>query len=80
MRTYTSSVSRRGQVTIPAEVRQHLGLQPGDRIEFLVGADSVWLRPAEFTLDTAFGSVTPLSMPEDFEVLARIAKEARVAP
>ena len=30
----TSTVSSKGQVVIPAEVRQRLGLHPGDRVVF----------------------------------------------
>ena len=32
----TSSVSSKGQVTIPQEVRIRMGLKEGDRVEFVV--------------------------------------------
>lgn len=32
-------VTVKGQVTIPKPVRDHLGLRPGDRVEFEVDAD-----------------------------------------
>lgn len=34
-----STVTRRGQVTIPKEIRDRLGLAPGSRVEFALTAD-----------------------------------------
>jgi antitoxin PrlF len=31
-----STVTKKGQVTIPKAVRQHLGVKPGDRVKFFV--------------------------------------------
>jgi antitoxin PrlF len=31
-----STVTKKGQITIPKEVRQHLGVKPGDRVKFFV--------------------------------------------
>jgi antitoxin PrlF len=41
-----SSVSSKGQVTIPQEVRTRLGLRPGDRVEFVAEGDKTIVRPA----------------------------------
>jgi AbrB family looped-hinge helix DNA binding protein len=41
----TSSVSSKGQVTIPQEVRTRLGLHAGDRVEFVMEGDRTILRP-----------------------------------
>lgn len=41
-----STVSRKGQVTIPKEIRKALGLRPGDRLDLSVNADlTLRLRP-----------------------------------
>ncbi|MDE2452388.1 MAG: AbrB/MazE/SpoVT family DNA-binding domain-containing protein [Burkholderiales bacterium] len=40
----TSSVTRKGQVTIPKSLRQKLGIRQGGRIEFLLVDDCVQLR------------------------------------
>jgi len=42
----TSTLTSRGQTTIPKSIREALGLQAGDRIEFLVEAGEVVLRRA----------------------------------
>ena len=42
----SSSISSKGQVTIPQEVRLRLGLQEGDRVEFVVEGERTLIRPA----------------------------------
>ena len=42
----TSSVSSKGQVTIPQEVRVRMGLKEGDRVEFVIENGQTILRPA----------------------------------
>jgi antitoxin PrlF len=39
-------LSGKGQVTLPQEVRQRLGLKQGDRIEFVLEGELTMLRPA----------------------------------
>ncbi len=39
-----SKVSSKGQVTIPKEVREKLGVEPGDRIGYEVEGDTVRIR------------------------------------
>jgi antitoxin PrlF len=41
-----SAITSKGQATIPKAIREHLGLQPGDRAKFFVHPDgSVVLLP-----------------------------------
>jgi AbrB family looped-hinge helix DNA binding protein len=42
----TSTLTSRGQTTIPKSIREELRLQPGDRIEFILEEDQVVLRRA----------------------------------
>jgi AbrB family looped-hinge helix DNA binding protein len=46
----TATLTSKGQTTIPKEVRDHLHVSPGDKLDFLIDAEGrVVLRPA--TLD-----------------------------
>jgi AbrB family looped-hinge helix DNA binding protein len=42
----SSTVSSKGQVTVPIEVRHRLGLRVGDRVEFVFEDGRTVLRPA----------------------------------
>jgi len=41
----TSTISSKGQVTVPIEVRHRLGLKEGDRVEFVFEGGRTFLRP-----------------------------------
>lgn len=55
----SSSVTVKGQVTIPKEIRDRLGIRPGDRVEFLEGADGVRIRKqvSRGPIDELYGSL-----------------------
>lgn len=42
----TATLTSKGQTTIPKDVRTHLRLEAGDRVEFILAGDAVILRPA----------------------------------
>jgi AbrB family looped-hinge helix DNA binding protein len=42
----SSTISSKGQVTVPIEVRHRLGLKEGDRVEFVLEDGRTVLRPA----------------------------------
>ncbi len=77
MRQITTTITQRGQVTIPAEVRRVLGVKPRDKVAFTIEDGVVHLAPASFILESAYGSVKPSEKPEDFDEVSRIAKEAK---
>jgi len=54
---YMSTLTRKGQVTIPKEVREALGARPGDRVEFIVEDESVKLIKVEEDDDPIAGAV-----------------------
>lgn len=70
MKEIVSAVTSKGHVTIPVEVRRHLGVGMPDRIAFVIDAEGqVRLRPARLTLADLRGIVPPLPGREtvDFE-------------
>lgn len=77
MKQIMATISPRGQVIIPAEALQALGLRPTDKVAFTINDGQVRLVPASFTLESAYGSVQPSNRPEDFEAISRIAKSAK---
>jgi len=42
----SSTISSKGQITVPLEVRKRFGLNVGDRVEFVVDKDRTTIRPA----------------------------------
>ncbi len=72
---YIMPVTSKGQVTIPAVVRQLLGLKKNAKVAFRVEGNAVTVEPAEATLQAAYGAVEPITRPEDFEKIAQIAHE-----
>lgn len=75
MREFTTTITQRGQVTIPAEVRRVLGVKHRDKVAFTIEDGEVRLASASFTLESAYGSVKPSKKPEDFEEISRAAKD-----
>ena len=43
---YSSSISSKGQLTVPLEIRTRLGLSTGDRVEFVLGGERTVIRPS----------------------------------
>lgn len=74
-----STVTRKGQTTIPVSVRNHLGLSAQDKVLFSIEASGkVIVESFPMTLNDAYGSVQPISRPENFSKLTKIAKQERV--
>ena len=68
----TTSVTSKGQVTIPKEIRRQLGIRQGSRIEFVMAGDRVELRVKSTPSNApgnGFGLVksTKSSVPVDFD-------------
>jgi antitoxin PrlF len=41
----SSTISSKGQITVPQEIRKRLGLEPGDRVEFVIEEGRTVIRP-----------------------------------
>ena len=77
MKEMLTTVTQRGQVTIPAEVRKLLGVKPKDKVAFTIAEGRVELSRAKFTLETAYQSVPPLKQPLSDQEMSRLAKEEK---
>ena len=69
----TTTMTTKGQVTIPKSVRQQLGLKQGSRVTFVVEGDHAVLRPtspARALPKSGFGMVKVAgpALPADFDV------------
>lgn len=69
MKESLATITTKGQVTIPAEVRKALGLRPRDKVAFVFDQGQVKIEPSSSTLRHGFGAVEPRKKPEDFKRL-----------
>jgi len=51
----TSTITSKGQVTIPAEMRKRLGLKAGDQVGFIIDDEGIRVVPREHRIEAAFG-------------------------
>jgi len=75
---YVQTVTIKGQVTIPIELRKMLGVEPSSQVIVSLDAGRVVIEPVSMTLEEAFGSVQPINKPENFKELRTIALEEHV--
>ncbi|MHB8574049.1 MAG: AbrB/MazE/SpoVT family DNA-binding domain-containing protein [Dehalococcoidia bacterium] len=76
MRTFVSSVSPKGQITLPIEVRRLLGIHPKDRVIIRLDGEVVTIATGELSLADIYRSVPALPRPlTDAEIDAIVAEE-----
>lgn len=61
-----STITQKGQVTIPASIRAALGLQPRQRVMITNDATGARIQPSP-DIFSLMGSVKPRKRPEDFK-------------
>jgi antitoxin PrlF len=54
MPTFETTITSKGQMTLPAEIRKLWRLKPGDRVEFLAGRDGRFFVRPRNAAPTAF--------------------------
>jgi len=73
----SSTITSKGQITVPKEIREHLRLKPGDRIDFVKGrSGQITLKAIDTDIRSLRGILRskrkePLSVEEMNEVIAR---------
>ena len=75
MAEYVSTMTQKGQVTIPGELRKALKIKPKDRVAFELVDGEVRLRPISSWVESTYGTVKPLSRPEDLRSIRQEAEE-----
>lgn len=71
---FRAGVSKKGQVTLPAEVRKHLNIKPGAHVYFVIEDNGVRITPAGGKIDSLKGIIKAAG-PQDFTAARRQAME-----
>jgi bifunctional DNA-binding transcriptional regulator/antitoxin component of YhaV-PrlF toxin-antitoxin module len=69
------SITERGQVTVPAEVRRVLGIDKKGPVTFVIEDGVVTLRRPTLTWRDVGRSIQPVNTPEDWDARIREAKD-----
>ena len=71
-------VGRRGQITLPKEVRRRIKVEEGDQIAFVIDGEQVVIKPVKESLLDLRGRV-PVKKEQDFNAVRKqvIAKRAK---
>ena len=75
----SSTLSSKGQTTVPREIREYLQLGPRQRIAFVVEEGKVVLRPEGRPLAAIVGSLRGKGTPPTKDKIRKIVSDAAVA-
>jgi AbrB family looped-hinge helix DNA binding protein len=75
MKEYISSVSPKGQITLPIEIRRQLGIKPKDKVAISLDEDGVQVTPLGGSVAESFGAIPALREPRTLEEMTQIAHE-----
>jgi len=76
MRELLTVVTRKGQVTVPAEIRRALGIKEGDRVAFVMEGDEVRLVVKGSVVERTAGVLRSSRPAETAEELREAAERA----
>jgi len=66
MHTFETTLTSKGQVTIPVEIRKALKLKPKDKVLFELNGDVAKIMPSSSKLVAGFGAISAKTKPEKF--------------
>lgn len=69
-----STMTRKGQVTIPKVIRDRLGLKEGEKVFFMMRGEEVVLKVIKGTILELKGSVRSAGRPEVFRNIRQLVK------
>src|SRR3712207_285732 len=75
MEEFVSSVSPKGQVTIPSAMRRRLGVKPKDKVAFRYAEDGVKIVRIESPLAASYQAVPALDPPRTLDEMIEVARE-----
>jgi AbrB family looped-hinge helix DNA binding protein len=75
MTAFESSLSPKGQITLPLELRRRWGLKPKDRVAIQIEDDIVTIAPLRSPVEATYGVLSPLPRPLSVEEMTEIAAE-----
>ncbi len=80
MKQILSTITSMGQVTVPAEVRRHLGLAAHDHVAFIIEADGTvrLSSPQRATVKSLRGAAGTLPHPMSWHEMREIAYKDRI--
>lgn len=71
-----ATLTSKGQTTIPKEIREHLHLHPGDRLEFVIDEEGqVIMLPATIDVTELKGILPPPKRPVTVEEMNQAVKK-----
>ena len=81
MAELVSTITSKGQVTLPVKVRRHLGVTNRDKVEFVIGEDGVVrVQPVAYpTIASLRGVAGKLPRPMSWSEMIEIAHEDHIA-
>lgn len=72
-----ATLTSKGQITIPQEIRERLGVEKGDKIEFVTEGGVTYIRPARDQLNPFEAYVGALGAFDDVEAVNNWVRELR---
>jgi AbrB family looped-hinge helix DNA binding protein len=75
MREMLSSVSPKGQVTLPIEIRRKLGIKPKDKVAFRLEGTEIRLAPSRSPLEESYQAIPALKPARSWKEIEAAAAE-----
>jgi AbrB family looped-hinge helix DNA binding protein len=72
----TTIVTRKGQVTVPVEIRRELGIKEGDRVTFIVDDDGIRFKRGDSVVQRTAGAFKGYGPQLTAEQLREAAEQA----
>jgi len=77
MKESVTTITSKGQITLPAAIRRHLGLHTGDKVSFVIeDSGNVMLKVPKYpNVASLAGAAGKLDRPMDMKEMLEIARE-----